>query len=166
MHEQLQEQEDGSLGVWDLTGAGTVSTIGRAAAPVRSLIALAGGHRLASGHSDGRIRLWHCGSTDPQGPWAFERELVGHEADVRALAVLSGSVRRLASGSEDGTIRAWDMEAASNALVGRHEDFVSGLRVLADGRLASASYDGTVAVWSTWDTGALRRRRCTSPAAR
>lgn len=106
---------------------------------VVSLARLEGG-RLASGDTDGRIRVW---STD--GP-STAGLLDGHDDQVRALLPLSGG--RLASGSADHTIRIWAVNDGSpiRVLEG-HEDWVWSLADLGDDRIASASSDRTIRVW-------------------
>jgi hypothetical protein len=131
--------EDGVLRAWDLARGELLGEIGRARAPVRALVSLPAA--VASGHTDGRVRLW----SRTGDRWALAGELAGHEADVRALAALPGG--GIASGSEDGTVRVWNASRAGGVVVGRHADFVTGLCRLADGKLASASYDGTVGLW-------------------
>jgi WD40 repeat protein len=59
--------------------------------------------RLASGSSDGTIRLWDM----VRGAEAARLE--GHSDWVTVLCVLPDG--RLASGSDDGTIRLWDVVA-------------------------------------------------------
>jgi len=75
--------------------------------PVRSLAVLADG-RLASGGTDGTIKLWPKeGTGEPvvlsQGSW------------VLSLAVLADG--RLASGGEDGAIKLWPKEGTREPVV-------------------------------------------------
>jgi WD40 repeat protein len=74
----------------------------------------------------------------------LEAELTGHEADVRAIATVSGG--RLASGSEDGTVRLWS-PGSSSVVLGSHSDFVTGVTPFRQRSLASTSYDGTLRLW-------------------
>jgi WD40 repeat protein len=97
------------------------------------------GH-IASGFSDGTIRLW-----DP-ATGSCSAVFEGHQDWVYALAVLPDG--RLASGSGDRTIRLWDPATGScSAVLEGHQDSVRALAVLPDGRLASGSGDSTVRLW-------------------
>ena len=96
--------------------------------------------RLASGSSDGTIRLWDPASGSCTA--VFE----GHQGGVRTLAVLGDG--RLASGSRDKTIRLWDPASGACAAVFQgHQGGVNALAVLGDGRLASGSDDKTIRLW-------------------
>jgi WD40 repeat protein len=106
---------------------------------VNALVALPDG-RLASGCSDGTIRLWDPASGSCSA--VFE----GHQGGVRALAVLGDG--RLASGSNDMTIRIWDTESGSCSEVFQgHEDNVLALTVLPNGWLVSGSDDEAIRLW-------------------
>ena len=72
-----------------------------------SLAALEGG-RLASGSTDGMIKIWDLATG------ACVATLEGHEETVCSLAVLAGG--RLASGSSDEKIKIWD-SALSDTLL-------------------------------------------------
>ncbi len=85
------------------------------------------------------------------------RELIGHTADVDALAY-SFDGTRLASGARDQTVRIWDPEAGKEAVptLRGHTGMVNCLAFSRDGTvLASGSEDGTVRVWEV-ATGAPR----------
>jgi WD domain, G-beta repeat len=104
---------------------------------VTSLAVLPDG-RLASGGTDGKIRLWpREGAGQPvvltQGSW------------VRSLAVLPDG--RLASGGGDGKIRLWPKEGTGEPVVLTHGGEVTSLAVLPDGRLASGGDDGKIRLW-------------------
>jgi WD40 repeat protein/serine/threonine protein kinase len=60
------------------------------------------GHRLLTGASDGKVRVWDATSGE------CLRVLGGHKADVRSLAVSPDGLLA-ASGDENGTVRVWDL---------------------------------------------------------
>ena len=65
-----------------------------------------GGHTLASGGTDGTVRLWDV--TDPAHPRPLGQPLTGGTSAVMSVAFSPGG-HTLASGSADGTIRLWDV---------------------------------------------------------
>ena len=67
-------------------------------AVARSCLCRCGDERLASGGSDGKIKLWPKDGTR-------EPVVLSHGSPVWALAVLKDG--RLASGGEDGMIKRW-----------------------------------------------------------
>jgi WD40 repeat protein len=97
---------------------------------------------LATGHDDGRVRLWD---------WAEQtllREIPAHQMGVSALA-FSADGKRLASAGEERDIRLWDVATGkqTGSLVG-HTDRVPALAWHPDGtRLYSAGWDTTARVW-------------------
>jgi WD40 repeat protein len=106
---------------------------------------------LASGASDGTVRLWD-GSTGA----ALGTPLGGHSDIVNAVAFGLLPDRRLllASGGLDRTLRLWDPASVSAGRRGpqAHSDNVNAVAfgTLPDGRLvlASGSDDRTVRLWS------------------
>ncbi|MCP4246837.1 MAG: hypothetical protein GY778_07290, partial [bacterium] len=95
---------------------------------------------LASGSSDGAVRMWNVVSGTEVA------RLEAHGGFVMALAVLPDG--RLASGSEDGTIRLWNSTSgAETACLEGHHITVDALAMLPDGRLASGYGDGTIRLW-------------------
>lgn len=63
---------------------------------------------LATGHNNGRIRVW-----DPYNG-RLVLELTDHRKPVTCLAFAPDGSLRLASGSDDGTIKVWDMSDDGN----------------------------------------------------
>ena len=98
---------------------------------------------LASGHSDGRVRLWDWGTG------ACDAALAGHSGPITALAWGPPAGGLLASGGADTDIVLWDASAEAGLFRLRgHVGQVTGLAFLRDGRgLASCSKDGHVRVW-------------------
>ena len=73
----------------------------------RSVSALAfspDGHELATGQTDGRVRIWQVDRSSPE-----VKEPGQHNEAVHALAYEPGG-RRLASGGADRVVRLWDLE--------------------------------------------------------
>jgi len=114
--------------------------------PVRALLPLAGGARLASAGFDHAVILW-----DPARGRAL-RVLRWHAGAVNALAALPGdgtSGEGFASAGEDGRIALWHAggrEAPDRVFEG-HTAPVAALAVAPDGRIASAAWDATLRLW-------------------
>jgi WD40 repeat protein len=105
---------------------------------------------LASGGTDGTVRLWDLSTALPVGP-----PLIGHTGMARALTAvpMPDGQTLLASAGQDATVRLWD--PASGSPIGTpmtgHAGPVSALAavLMPDARtlLASASLDATVRLW-------------------
>jgi WD40 repeat protein/serine/threonine protein kinase len=116
---------------------------------VRSVSFSPDGRRLASGSSDGTVRVWDL---------ATGGELLvlrGHEKGVQGVS-FSPDGRRIASGSEDGTVRVWELAGGGlSHVLRRDEEGVTSVSFSPDGRqLASGSSDGTMRVWDLTGGGA------------
>jgi WD40 repeat protein/serine/threonine protein kinase len=102
------------------------------------------GRRLASGSSDGTVKVWD---------YATGQELPapkGHPDSVNCVA-FSPDGRRLASGSSDGTVKVWDYATGQEPPAPKgHPDSVNCVAFSPDGRcLASGSTDQTVKIWDS-----------------
>jgi predicted amidohydrolase len=147
--------EDETVILWDVAGRrplgelrrelGTVqdlkpSTSNRA---VRSVAFSPDGKTLASGSSDGTVKLWDVAGRRPLGA-----PLAVHEWGLSSVA-FSPDGKTLASGSEDTTVKLWDV--AGRRPLGaplKHKNAVSSVAFSPDGKtLASGSSDGTVILW-------------------
>jgi WD40 repeat protein len=112
-------------------------------------LAIAADGTLFSGASDdGPIRVWSEGE--------HVRTLVGHTADVRALAI--GTHGKVYSGSIDSTVRVWSISdgALLATLEGHNMTKVFKVAVGLDGTVYSGSSDAMIRAWSGEDGTLLR----------
>jgi WD40 repeat protein len=110
-----------------------------------------GGRTLASGNSDGTIRLWDL--TDTAHPRPLGQPLTGSTATVASVAFSPGG-RTLASAGADGTIRLWDLTDTAHPrplgqpLTGSAAAVASVAFGPSEHTLASGSTDGMVRLWN------------------
>ncbi len=122
-----------------------------ASSPCLSVALSPDGTLLASGHTDGLIRLWDTVSI------AARRVLSGHVDVIRSVA-FSPDGLTLASGSDDTTARLWDVSSGTErrVLVG-HTRWVLSVAFSPDGReIATGSDDKTVRLWDAGSGTELR----------
>ncbi|CAG7727830.1 unnamed protein product [Allacma fusca] len=100
---------------------------------------------LATGHTNGRIRVWD-GETG-----RLLLELMDHAEAVRDLAFAPDGSLRLISASLDGKLKGWDLNDDGNmfkTFVYHKGPVVSISWSPTSKLLASASYDKTVGIWN------------------
>jgi WD40 repeat protein len=120
----------------------TNSTFTKIFSSVRSVIFSPDGKLLATGDSDGMVRLWEASSC---------REILtceGHTNVVESVA-FSPDGKILASGSYENTIKLWDVKTGEclKVLQG-HTESVMSVTFNPDGNiLASGSFDRTIRLW-------------------
>ncbi len=102
------------------------------------------GQTLASGSTDGTVKLWNVNTGK-----AF-RTLSGHTDSVWSIAIAPDG-KTLASGSWDRTVKLWDLETgALRRTLSGHSKQVYSVAFSPDGRtLASGDLNGTIKLWST-----------------
>jgi WD40 repeat protein len=97
---------------------------------------------LASGGSDGTVRIWNITSGQQRN------QLIGHRGDVQSVA-FSPRAGILASGGSDGIVRIWDITSGrQRSQLSGHRGDVRSVAFSPDGAtLASGGSDGTVRLW-------------------
>ncbi|WP_354636087.1 serine/threonine-protein kinase [Planktothricoides raciborskii] len=102
------------------------------------------GQTLASGSTDGTVKLWNVNTGK-----AF-RTLSGHTDSVWSIAIAPDG-KTLASGSWDRTVKLWNLETGElRRTLHGHAKQVYSVAFSPDGRtLASGDLNGTIKLWST-----------------
>jgi WD40 repeat protein len=141
----LHDYGDTAITVIDL-GTGRARRLPGHPAAVTELAVSPDGRWIASGSSDGLVRL------APAGP-GESRELRGHEGGVHTLAFSRDGRRLLSMASERAAARVWEVAGgAARVLDGPHDVFAGGISagdISPDGALvAFAHRSGAVSLWS------------------
>jgi WD40 repeat protein len=110
-------------------------------------VAFDGGGQLASGSSDGTVKLWDMKSGQ------LKQTL---QAQNPVLSVAFDGGGQLASGSDDGTVKLWDVKSGALKQALQAQSRVWSVAFDGGGQLASGSYDGTVKLWNV-KTGELKQ---------
>ena len=140
------------LATWTSTGSrkpATPSLLKGHTDAVRCLAFAPDGALLASGSSDGTVRLWEVAS----GREATQ--LRGHVGWVVALAFTPDGLA-LASGGNDQTVRLWDVAAGreTTAYLRRSPASIVSLAYSPDGQtVATGDYDGAIVLRQTMGGG-------------
>ena len=137
---------DEAVVLWDVETGNVATLEERSGRESRSLLPLSvafspDGTTLASGASDGIVRLW---DVETQTSIAT---LSGHRLRVSSVA-FSQDGKMLASGSADETVKLWDVETRTLiATLSGHTRWVTCVAFSRDGILASGSQGGTIKLW-------------------
>ena len=129
--------------LWDIaTGQPVGAFTKRGGATIQSVHFNPDGTTLATGGTDGTVRLWDVKTGTET------RVLTGHSRWVTSVA-FSPDGSTLASGSWDKTVRLWHATTGAHTFtLNGHTDLIDGVVFSPDGTiLASGSQDGTVLLW-------------------
>jgi WD40 repeat protein len=162
---------DGRVLIWDPDGPAAPAELGRHAAvdapkSLVTAVAVLPDGRVVTGDFDRRVLLW-----DPASLGAAPVMLGLIDGEVAAVAVLpdgrvvtGGDNGRLASDPDDGRVLLWDPASpgAAPVLLGRHDNWVTAVAVLPDGRVVTGGHggglgtpnDGGVLLWDPASPGA------------
>jgi hypothetical protein len=127
--------------VWDVGTGERLCTLGHTSA-VHCIAVSGGGKLLASGSSDGKIKLWNLETGE------LIRSLTGHQGAVQALAI-SPDGRQLISASQDAKLGIWELDRGQlMALVTAHTEAITSLAMNREGSLLiTGSLDRTAKIW-------------------
>ncbi len=139
----VSERADPVVRVWDVARKEQVHALAGHTAGGYAVAWSADGTLLASGASDGTVRLWETATWTEVG-------VLKHGTNVYGVAFTPDGTR-LACACADNSIRFWDVGTRQQVAELRgHGAYVHQVAFSPDGtRLVSASGDGTVRVWDT-----------------
>jgi WD40 repeat protein len=142
-----------SLVIENATGSERV-TIRDHEGPIRAVAASFDNSLIATGASDGRIRLWDSTSGEQvailQGRPETLRLQRSYSAEVYSVE-FSPDDQRLLSGGDDARVTLWDLETGKDVLsLQPHESYVHVVAFSPDGtRILSGSGDSTLRIWDS-----------------
>jgi WD40 repeat protein len=140
--------ENGELMLWDIPSGERRRTLAGHNDRVISL--KVHNNLLASGSSDGTVRIWDIGSTNTECMHVLD----GHSGYVDLLG-FSPNGSLLATGAGGGETKIWDVNSGScRATCVGHTKVATQFFNHANDQLISSSADGTIRTWE-WATGTL-----------
>jgi len=111
---------------------------------IRSLALAPDGRLAATGHDDGRIRVWEISTGE------LISDLRGLSDHILSLA-WSPDGSKLASGSHDNTARVWDVKSGTSMLLIEGERPVSALDWTQDGEFLAIGVGNELQIWNVVD---------------
>jgi hypothetical protein len=127
--------------VWDVRTGERIWTLGHTSA-VHCIAVSGDGKLLASGSSDGKIKLWNLETG------TLIRSISGHQGAVQALAI-SPDGQQLISASQDAKLGIWELDRGQLvAMVTAHTEAITSLAINREGSLLiTGSLDRTAKIW-------------------
>jgi WD40 repeat protein len=152
----LASAGDGPVRIWDVTRGELVQTLAGHTAGAYAAAFNRQGTQLATGSTDGTVRLWDVTT------WT-ETAVLKHGTNVYGVA-FSPDGTRLVSACADNSIRFWDLATRQEVADLRgHGAYVHQIAFSPDGsRLVSGSGDHTLRIWDSRSA----QERLSRPAAR
>jgi WD40 repeat protein len=139
--------------LWDLDNPRPPRLLKGHAGAVRSVTFSPDGKRVASGATDGTVRLWDLATGKEVRQWNVSKDRpaapAAHAGQIWSVA-FSPDGKRVVAGGGDHVVRLWDV--ATGKLLRRFEGHTWGVSHVAfspDGNhiLSAGSYDRTVRLW-------------------
>lgn len=121
---------------------------------------------VASGSLDGKIKIWT--TLSQQNPSEIKSILTFlNDRPVTCMAAIlsndsNAQEYRLVCGLDDGKINVWNPQTklCENTLI-KHNNVVTCITVLPDGKFITGSYDGTLRMWNVYElTGEETDQNC------
>ncbi|XXQ37943.1 WD domain, G-beta repeat [Plasmodiophora brassicae] len=142
-HHMLVTCADGTLGVWDVRGKGSLFAMSDDVEDeLLSVQVIKSGNKVVCGTQDGMVLIWSYGDFGD-----YDERFPGHPESIESMVVVDADT--ICTASSDGLIRV--VQIHPNKLlgvVGRYEFPVECIRLSHDRQwIASSSHDGAVKFW-------------------
>ena len=142
----------GEIKLWNLATGDTITTIADKAGRIMSLAVDASSAYIASGSSDGAIKIWPIEEISLQKSQTNLRgkTLTAVGPQINTLAFHPTNSNLLVSGDQEGTIQVWDLQQNKPTLtLVSGADRIVSLSISQDGQyVASGSYDKLIRIWN------------------
>lgn len=139
----------GEITLWNVDKKTRVKTIAGKSGRIISLAANSAGTHLASGSSNGTLKVWPLGNNGTTMQQAGAVTLVEVGPQIETLAFHPTQSDVVISGDHDGIIQVWDINSSEPTQVfDGGVDRIQGLSISNDGKfVASGSKDNQIQIW-------------------
>ncbi|MGB3301004.1 MAG: WD40 repeat domain-containing protein [Phormidesmis sp.] len=146
----------GEIKLWGFPSGNLITTIAEPSGRILSLAVSADNTLIASGSSDGALKLWPVeGISEQKSQTNLRANLLGRAIAqsgpaIRALAFHPTNSNLVVSGNQAGTIQVWDIQQSQPLFtLNNGADRITNLAISPDGRyVASGSYDKLIRIWN------------------